>query len=32
MKEAMKENLKDWISIAFLLLAIAGVVIACVTL
>jgi len=28
----MKEDIKDWISIAFLLLAIGGVVIACMTL
>jgi len=28
----MKEDIKDWISIAFLLLAVAGVVVACVTL
>jgi len=28
----MKEDIKDWLSIAFLLLTIAGVVVACVTL
>jgi len=28
----MKEDIKDWISIAFLLLVVAGVFIACMTL